>query len=332
MATKDLLTILKTLLKTDTVEQGKKDITVKSKDREAAKKTVEVHFKKIKLAYKSVFKASKSSSLEVLEVNGFGDIIFKPIIQKGAGGVGFEKELKVDLENFFNGADIKQLKHADVLAEMKKVMKIDQKKKYTILHEGSKNQKRSLAWDGKKLSVSNSTGETLTDITLQPPKGSPIYLSLKMSKSYYILSGAIAQYFKDKTTNSALCEYLGLDGSKMGGFGKEFFCVTGPANYTKAKNNIEKFLANAYGSNVTIIHKKIANDVMVSQVGTTNTVKISNLTEASYLYPEKNVRKYANIKFNAVINNHNYIVNFQFRGTTAADVGPKYLRILMERV
>jgi len=328
----DILTLVKTALKDDIIVQGKKDITVKSKDREAAKKKVEAYFKTLKVKFKSVFKASKSSSMEVLEIEEFGDIIFKPIIQKGAGGVSFEKELKLDLENFFNGVEIDNLKHQDVIKEMKKVMKIDPKKKIEILHEGSKNQKRSLQWNGRILTVSNSTGETLTDITLKAPKGRPIYLSLKMSKSYYILSGAIAQFFKDKTKNVALCEYLGLDGEMMGGFGKEFKCETKKPNYQKVKANIEKFLANAYGSDVTIIHKKVANDVMVSVVGQTNSVQISNLNADSYVYPVKNIRKYANIKFNAVINNHKYIVNFQFRGTTAADVGPKYLRILMERV
>jgi hypothetical protein len=56
------------------------------------------------------------------------------------------------------------------------------------------------------------------------------------------------------------------------------------------------------------------------------------LSDDSYVYPEKGVRKYANIKVKARINGHDYIVNFQFRGTTAADVGPKYLRILLERL
>jgi hypothetical protein len=214
---------------------------------------------------------------------------------------------------------------------MERVLKISPKSKYTIAHEGSKNQKRALQYTKGNLTVSNSTGATLTDITLQ--KGSEkIYLSLKMSKSYYILSASIFAYFLNTATNSSLCEYLGLDGAKMGGFGKEYVCKTKKPNYAAATKNIQKFLANAYGTNVVIIHKKTDTDIMVSNVERTANVRISGLDEGSYVYPEQGVRKYAAIKFNAVINNHKYIVNFQFRGTTAADRGPKYLRILMERV
>lgn len=328
-----LLSTIKTALKIDTVVESKKDIIVKSKDREKAKADLEKYFKAKKIAYKSVFKKSKSASLEVLVVDGWpGDIIFKPIIQKGAGGVSFEKELQVDLENFFMGTELKDLKHSDVIQEMINVVGIKPSKSYKIIHEGSKNQKRSLTFDGTSLSVSNSTGVTLTDITLKDPSGKPMYLSLKMSSSYYILSASIAKYFADPKVNSKLCEYLGMDGQMMGGFGPEFMCITKKPNYSKAKRNIEDFLAETYGSKVVIIHKKRQDDVVVDDINTTNRVAINNLNGDSYVYPVAGVRKYAAIKFKATINEHDYNVSFQFRGTTASDVGPKYLRILMERI
>ena len=73
------------------------------------------------------------------------------------------------------------------------------------------------------------------------------------------------------------------------------------------------------------------NDVLVSVIGNKAQVMIRSLNSDSYVYPEAGKRKYANIKVDATINGTLYKVNFQFRGTTAADVGPKYLRILLER-
>ena len=56
-------------------------------------------------------------------------------------------------------------------------------------------------------------------------------------------------------------------------------------------------------------------------------ISARGLNANSYGYAEKGVRKYNFIKFDASINGHLYEVNFQFRGTTAIDVGPRYLRI-----
>lgn len=313
------------------IEQKGKDIIVKSKDRNATKQKIEKHFKKTKILFKSVFKKAKSSSLDVLEIPGSGDIIFKPIIQKGAGGVKFENELAKDIENYLNGADYRQLKHPDVLKEMEKVLGFNRKTKYQVVSEGSKNQRRQLTFNGGKIDISNSTGKTLTDLTLKKDN-KLMYLSLKMSPTYYTLSAGIMRYFMEGGIKIKMNEYFGFNGQKMGGFGKQFACVTKKPNYEIVRKNLENLLSQAIGTEVILIHKKTNNDVMVSEVGRMNKVKVSNLTENSYVYPEKGVRKYANIKVNAKINDHDYIINFQFRGTTAADVGPKYIRILLERL
>lgn len=313
------------------VEQKGKDIIVKTKDRNVTKAKVEQQFKKKKITFKSVFKKAKSSSLDVLEVPGGGDIIFKPIIQKGAGGVKFEAELMLDIKNYLNGVDYNKLKHPDVLKEMEKVLKFNRKTKYEVVSEGAKNQKRQLVFTGSKILISNSTGKTLTDLTLKKDN-KLMYLSLKMSATYYTLSAGIVKYFAEGRTKIPINTYFGFNGQKMGGFGKQFACVTKKPNYSQIKNNLESILAQAVGTEVILIHKKKDNDVMVAEVGKSNRVSVSNLTDESYVYPEKGVRKYANIKVKAKINGHDYNVNFQFRGTTAADVGPKYLRILLERL
>ena len=330
-----MLDIIKKALPGEKAELKKNDVYVYSKDRNATKKKLEAYFKSKKVAFASVFKQSKSSSLDVLSVVGGGDVVFKPIIQKGAGGISFEKELDTDLVNFFNGAELSELKHPDVVEPLAKLLKYKKGSKFKVIHEGSKNQKRSLGFmNGNKLLVRNSSGSTLTDITLEDSSNKKIYLSLKMSKSYYTLSASIGEFFKNKDpkTQVQINEFFGFEGQKMAGFGEEFACITKKSNYSKAKANIENVLAQAIGTNMILIHKKKENDVLVKKIGDTNEVSIvGTLNADSYVYPEPNVRKYANIKFKAIIGGYNYMVNFQFRGTTASDVGPKYLRILLER-
>jgi hypothetical protein len=331
----DFVKEFKKLLKDATIEQPKKDIIVKSKDRENSKTIIGKWLKANKVAFKDVFKASKSSSINVFEIIGIGDVIFKPIIQKGAGGVKFEHELELDLTNYWNGVKKDKLKHQDVITQMESVMKINQKDKHTVVPMGSKNQKRALVFDGKHLSVSNSTGRTLTDLTLQNKAGKEIYCSLKMSKSFYILSAAIDQYFAGRSTQVELCTYLGMDGYKMGGFGLKYRCKTPTkVNYSKVRANLEDFITELYGTDVVVIHKKGAGDVKVSKIpkGSRAKISLSPINEDSYVYPEAGVRKYAVIKFTGTINNSKYKIDFQFRGTTASDTGPKYLRILLERL
>lgn len=315
------------------IEQKGKDIIVKSKDRETTKVNVEKYLKKVKRPFKSVAKKGKSNSIDVLEIPGAGDIIFKPIIRKGQGGVEFEKELSIDIGNYLNGVDYNKLKHPDVLKEMEKVMGFNRKKKYSIVEEGSKNKKRQIKFNGSKLVISNSDGPTLTDLTLVEKNSSQkLYLSLKMSPTYYIMNAGVGSYFAEGRTKLKINEYFGFDGQKMAGFGKEYACVTKKnINYAKVSQNLAEILAVGVGVKVIIIHKKGPNDVLVSVNKNSNRVSITGLDKDSYVYPEPG-RKYANIKVKASINGHKYEVNFQFRGTKPSDKGPRYLRVLLKRL
>lgn len=329
-----MLNIIRPAFKTEQVTQSGKDIIVKSRDRAASKSLLESYLNKKKIKFSETFKKSKSSSMNVITLDEYpGDIIFKPIIQKGAGGLKFEKELESDLVNYFNGIDLAQLKHQDVIKEMQSALNIVRKPgvKFKIIPEGSKNQKRQLIFNNNKILISNSTGETLTDLTMKY-EGKTYYLSLKMSQSYYTLSASIFQYFLNTGTKVSINEYFGFDGQKMGGFGKDYICITKKPNYSKVKSNLQELMQQAYGSKVIIIHKKTQNNVMVADIKSLPKVMLSNITDNSYVYPEAGKRKYANIKTDGIINGHRYKINFQFRGTTATDVGPKYLRILMERL
>jgi hypothetical protein len=334
MAVTNIFTSIQKNMTPDIVSLKDKDILIKSKSREMSKKKLEEFLFSKNIKFKSVFKKSKSSSIDVLTLTDSNiDIIFKPIIQKGAGGLSFEKELAKDLENFYQGAVIEEYTHGDVIKALEKELKLKMIDRVSVILEGSKNQKRALQFSNGKITISNSTGETLTDITLlNRANSSKIYLSLKMSKSYYVLSASIYKFFLDKETQVGVNTFFGFDGIQMGGFGKEYACQTPEPNYTTVASNLATLLSNAVGTKLVLVHKKATGDVLVKKVGATNEVTITGLNLSSYSYPIVNVRKYANIKATAVINGKSYTVNFQFRGTTAADTGPKYLRILLERM
>lgn len=332
-----LATINKALPTGASATQKGKDITVKSKDRTNTKKAIEAYFKKQGITFKSVFKKSKSSSIDVLEVQGLGDIIFKPIIQKGAGGLKFEDELKLDLINYYQGADVKQLTHSDVVKKLEDVLDLTPKNILIPDKRGSKNQSRALTFTGNKVKVNNTSGAYITDITLMDPKKTGVaadlyHLSLKTSETFYILNAGIGKYFSDRNTQTDICEFFGFNGQKMSGFGEEYACVTQPASYSKVKSNLQELLSEAYGHDMVLVHKKREGDVVVKKVKTSPNVSISDLNDDSYRYPEPNVRKYANISVKATVDSIRYKVDFQFRGTTAADKGPRYLRILLKRL
>lgn len=324
-----LVKLLKKQFPTEKLLEKGKDIILYSKNRIETKKETEKFLARNGIVFQNVFKASKSSSLEVLSVDK-QDIIFKPIIAKGAGGVAFEKELEKDLENFFKGAEYQDLLHPDVIKELENVLSLKPDSNWIVKPEGSKNQRREFVFNGTSVSITNSSGQTLTDITLMK-NGKSTYLSIKKSPTYYTLSASVLKYFLNPQTKKNINEYFGFDGNKMSGFGEEYAVETRKPNYSTISRNLSDVLSQAIGNNVVLVHKKQTNDVLVTKIGSTNNVAVSNLSERSYLYPEENVRKYANIKFSAKINGHNYEVNFQFRGTTAIDKGPKYLRILLER-
>lgn len=319
------------------VQKNGNNIIVKSKDRSATKILVEKQLKKVGFTFKSVRKKGKSQSIDVLEIENFEDIVFKPLSRRGAGGVAFEKELENDIKKYLNDAPYTDLRNPDVLKQMERVLGFNRKTKYEVVPEGSKNKKRAVTFDGSKVKITNSNGETLTDLTLKKDR-SLMYLSLKMSPTYYIMNSGVGNYFAQGQTKIKINEYFGFKGQKMGAFGKQFACVTKSPNYSKVKVNLENLISEAIGTDVIIIHKRATNDVLVSKIGKTNVnVSIRDLSEDSYVYPEKKSatsrgRKGAGIKFKANINKHEYIVDMQFRGTQPSDVGPRYLRILLQRL
>lgn len=322
--------IIEQALPDATVISKGKDLVVKSKNREQSKKDLEKFFNSRAIEYASVL--TYKSSLEVLRVPLLkGDILFKPIIAKGQGGRDFEDAVANDLKNFFAGAENQDFKHPDVIEALAKELKLEPRLNGTVKSVGRMQNKRSLDYSlyGFGLGIKNNDGPTIADLIVTQ-NNKTHYLSLKYGKTYYALNGSIGKYFLDKRTNKSINEYFGFDGMLMGGFGPEYAVVTEPPNYLYAQYKLENVLSQSMGNDLVIVHKKSTNDVYVKYIRVAD-VSVSGLKESSYVYPLLNRRKYANIKVQARIEGVSYIANFQFRGTSGSDKGPKYLRLLLER-
>ena len=323
--------ILTALPSADVTFKGK-DVYVKSDDREKSMKDLELFFKSKSVTYQ--FKESYKSSIGVLNVPLLGgDIIFKPIRAKGQGGRDFEEQVFNDINNYFAGVELKELVHSDVIELLASTLKLKPRLSGKVIHVGKQQNKRTLEYSlsGSGLEVKNNTGSTVADIIVTQNKNT-YYLSLKHGKTYYSLNGGVGKFFLDIKTKKSINEYFGFDGVKMGGFGEEFSVATKKPNYAFVKANLEDIIGQSIGFNLVIVHKKTKGDVLVKNVSSLSKVSISGLNESSYVYPVPNKRKYANIRVQANINGIRYRADLQFRGTQASDRGPKYLRILLERL
>ena len=72
--TQSLLDVIQKTFPELNVSQKGKDIFIKSKNRENNKQTIEKFFASTGIEYKSVFKSSKSNSIEVLSIPKINDI------------------------------------------------------------------------------------------------------------------------------------------------------------------------------------------------------------------------------------------------------------------
>ena len=135
--------------------------------------------------------------------------------------------------------------------------------------------------------------------------------------------------FADKRQKKSINEYFGFNGLRMRDFGNEYVVKTKKPVYSAVLKNLSDLIKQALGPDVVQVNKVTDRNNIVTQIkGFGHKVRLSGLSDASYGYPEKGKRKYAFITVMGNINNHNYKVTFQFRGTTATDKGPRYCRIL----
>ena len=313
-------------MKDSKFEESKTKILIRNKDRTSLQEKLEKHFTSKRIKFTRRKKPTE------LEVAGSPQIlIFKPIKAKGTGGLKFEGQFTSDLNDWFSGVDMDKLKSGDTIKLLVSKLKLKQNSKYVAEQVGGRNTKRPPTFSGGRVKVSNNSGPAVSDVDLKADK--TYYLSLKFTNSFYIYNGSIGSFFENVNTKKGINEFFGFDGYLMGkAFGKSYAVTTRTPNYAQVKRNLQQIIIEALGPDVVLVNKIAQNVNHISVVkGFGHKVEIGTINKDSYLYAEAGVRKYNNIKFEAVVNNARYIVSFQFRGTTATDVGPRYLRILFQK-
>jgi hypothetical protein len=308
-------------------EETKTKLLVRNSNRTVLQENLEKYFNSKRIIFKRRKKPTE------IEVKGSDQVlIFKPLKAKGVGGLKFEDQLKNDLNEWFAGAELNELKHKDTIELLVKTIKLKQDSGYKAEKVGTANTKRPPSIAGGRLTVTNNGKGNVSDLNiLGRNKQVLYYMSLKFSPSFYIYNATVIDYFKNTNPNvrKMINEFFGFDGLRMAqAFGKEYSANTVKPNYAAVTRRLVDVIKQALGPDIVLVTKikdglNYINDIK----GFGHKISASGLNTNSYGYAEKGVRKYNFIKFDANINGHPYEVNFQFRGTTATDTGPRYLRI-----
>ena len=307
-----------------------KQLFVRSSNRTELQEKTEEYFKKNKILYKPRKKATE------LDVTGASQVlVFKPLFAKGAGGVKFEFQIEKDLNDWFKGAEYKDLQHPDTIEKLVKTIRLKQDSRYTAKSVGAANTKRPPTFTKTKATVNNNFKGKVSDIDILSGNRVLHHLSLKFSPSFYIYNATVIDYFRSSNPNTRtmINEFFGFDGFLMGeAFGKEYRAKTiQNYNYSAILRRFRDLIIQVLGPDITLVSKIANGNNHITKVkGFGHKVTLSGLTKNSYGYAEKGVRKYNFIRFMAMINGYKYEVDFQFRGTTAVDTGPRYLRILLK--
>lgn len=308
-------------------EETKGQLLIRNKDRTQLQQDVEKYFTKEKIRFKQRKKPTE------LEVAGSEQIlIFKPVKAKGTGGLKFEDQLVNDINNWFKGEDVSKLKHNDTMELLIKKIHLKQDSRFKAEKVGAANVKRPPSITVSKLTVNNNAVGKVADVHIRGLDNKILhYLSLKFSNAFYIYNATVIDYFKNSNSSvrKMINEFFGFDGMRMGkAFGKDYAVNTKKPNYLEITRRLEDVVKQALGPGIVLVTKVRDGLNFVDDIkGLGHKVSARGLNANSYGYAEKGVRKYNFIKFDANINGHLYEVNFQFRGTTAIDVGPRYLRI-----
>lgn len=308
-------------------EETKGKLLIRNGNRTRLQQEIESFFKQKKISFKPRKKPTE------LEVSGSDQIlIFKPLKAKGTGGLKFEDQLVKDINDWFKGDEIKELKHKDTMQLLVKTLRLKQDSRFTAVKVGAANVKRPPVLSANKLTVTNNDTGKVADVNIMGLNNRVLHhLSLKFSQSFYIYNATVIDYFKSKNSavRKMINEFFGFNGLKMSeAFGKEYAVVTKKPNYPMIAKRLEDVIKQALGTDIVLVTKVRDGLNFVDDVkGLNHKISVRGLNVNSYGYAEKGVRKYNFIKFDANINGHLYEVNFQFRGTTATDTGPRYLRI-----
>ena len=307
-----------------------KQLLVRSGNRTELQEKTEEYFKKNKILYKPRKKVTE------LDVTGASQVlVFKPLFAKGAGGVKFEFQIEKDLNDWFKGAEYEDLQHPDTIEKLVKTIRLKQDSRYMAKGVGAANTKRPPTFTASKATVNNNFKGKVSDIDILSGNRVLHHLSLKFSPSFYIYNATVIDYFRSSNPNTRtmINEFFGFDGFLMGeAFGKEYRAKTKTNyNYAAILRRFRDLINQVLGPDITLVSKIANGNNHITKVkGLNHKITLSGLSKNSYGYAEKGVRKYNFIRFMAMINGYKYEVDFQFRGTTAIDTGPRYLRILLK--
>ena len=311
-------------------ENRGRQLLVRSADRTTLQNLTEKYFKSKGIEY------SPRKKITELNIPGANNIlVFKPLFVKGAGGVKFEHQIEKDLNDWFKGAEYDELNHPDTIEQLVKTIRLKQDSRYSAKGIGSANTKRPPTFTTTKATVTNNVKGKVSDIDIYSGSRILHHLSLKFSPSFYVYNATVINYFKSTSqqTRKMINEFFGFDGFKMGlAFGKEYRAKTiKNYNYGTILRRFSDLLKQVLGPDIVLVSKIANGNNHISNIkGFNHKISLSGLTKDSYGYAEKGVRKYNFIRFNGTINGHKYEIDFQFRGTTATDTGPRYLRILFK--
>jgi len=306
-----------------------KQLFVRSSDRTTLQEKTEEYFRKNKILYTPRKKATE------LDVKGAAQVlVFKPLFAKGAGGVKFEHQIVKDLNDWFKGAEYEDLQHPDTIEQLVKTIRLKQDSRYEAKGVGAANTRRPPTFTATKATVTNNFKGKVSDVDILSGGRVLHHLSLKFSKSFYIYNATVINYFKSASpqTRTMINEFFGFDGFKMGqAFGKDFRATTKAPNYSAILRRFKDLLNQCLGPDIVLVLKIANGNNHIDKIkGLNHKITLSGLNKNSYGYAEKGVRKYNFIRFQAIVNGHKYEIDFQFRGTTAVDTGPRYLRILFK--
>ena len=307
-----------------------KQLFARSGNRTKLQEDTEAYFKKNKIIYSPRKKATE------LDVTGSSEVlVFKPLFAKGAGGVKFEHQITKDLNDWFSGVDYEDLQHSDTISQLVKTLRLRQDSRYKAQGVGAANTRRPPSFTANRMTVTNNTKGKVSDVDIISGNRVLHHLSLKFSPSFYIYNATVINYFKaaQPATRKMINEFFGFDGFKMGqSFGKEFAVnTTKNPNYSAIMRRFKDILNQCLGPDIVLVLKIANNNNHIDKiVGLNHRIQVSGLNKNSYGYAAKGVRKYNFINFHAMVNGHKYEINFQFRGTTSVDTGPRYLRILFK--
>lgn len=205
---------------------------------------------------------------------------------------------------------------------------------YDIDVEGHKNQKRSMVFENGsiKTNPSGDIGRTVSDITLSFQDGSKIPISLKYTSQYFLVNMSLRKYLHDKEPTKDVPERNQI--IKYFGFNPKEFLTPYNLHSTddsiitdvEAKVNWENVIKESIGYGYLYVVGGGKNDI-TTYLSKDNSVKVDEILQRTYAVA--GVRKYSKIKLLVTIGNKQYKLDCQFRGTTADEVLPYYLRIMV---